>query len=83
MLYSPNGNYLAVGSHDWNIYIYDVSKNYGYKGYLKGNTGAILSFDWSADSQNLRSNSAAYELLFFNVDSMTHDPNGASNHKST
>ena len=30
--YSPDGNYLAVGSHDTNIYIYDVANGYSLIG---------------------------------------------------
>ena len=29
MCYSPNENYLGVGSHDNNIYLLDVTKDYG------------------------------------------------------
>lgn len=28
MAYSPNGEYLAVGSHDNNIYVYNVNNGY-------------------------------------------------------
>jgi WD40 repeat protein len=81
MVYSPDGNYLAVGTHSNTIVVYNTS-NYSTKGTLKGHNSSILSIDWSKDSSYIRSNCEAYELLFFNIDSMKQDPSGASNTKS-
>jgi len=47
--YSPDGARLAVGSHDNNVYIYDVGNKYALLGSLKGNSSFIVSVDWSAD----------------------------------
>ncbi|GAX81084.1 hypothetical protein CEUSTIGMA_g8518.t1 [Chlamydomonas eustigma] len=63
--YSPCGRYLAAGSHDQIIYIYD--KLLGYKRVTRciGHSSTVTHFDWSADSSVLQSNDQAYELLYF------------------
>ncbi|XP_070578135.1 77 kDa echinoderm microtubule-associated protein-like isoform X3 [Ptychodera flava] len=70
--YSPDGNYLAIGSHDNYIYVYAVSEN-GYKynkvGRCNGHTSFITHLDWSSDSQYIQSNSGDYEVLFWNATS--------------
>eukprot|EP00826_Nyctotherus_ovalis_P024590 TRINITY_DN189_c0_g1_i1.p1 TRINITY_DN189_c0_g1~~TRINITY_DN189_c0_g1_i1.p1 ORF type:complete len:694 (+),score=220.79 TRINITY_DN189_c0_g1_i1:111-2192(+) len=80
MAYSPDGQYLAVGTHSNTIVVYNTS-NYSVKGTLTAHKSSILSIDWSKDSSYIRSNCEAYELLFFNIDSMKQDPSGASNTK--
>jgi len=69
---------LAVGSHDNNIYVYDVDSGYKKKCTLKGHNSYITSVDWSQDSSVIRSVCGAYELLFFDVDSGKQDTGGAS-----
>ena len=64
--FSPCGKYLAVGSHDNNIYIYDG--DYNHIGTCKGHNSFITALDWSCDSKYVRSNCGAYELLFFDRD---------------
>ena len=67
MKYSPCGRYLAVGSHDNAVYVYDVTKGYElYHKFAKHNS-FIVSLDWSADSSYIKSVCGAYEKLFFNV----------------
>ncbi|XP_078001343.1 77 kDa echinoderm microtubule-associated protein-like isoform X2 [Glandiceps talaboti] len=70
MEYSPDGHYLAVGSHDNYIYVYAVSEN-GYKynkvGRCNGHSSFITHLDWSADSQYIQSNSGDYEILFWSA----------------
>jgi len=69
MKFSPDGNMLAIGSKDNNIYMYQVSEQYrfGKIGKCTGHSGNILHIDWSLDNQTIRSNSADYELLFWNA----------------
>nr|XP_026693817.1 echinoderm microtubule-associated protein-like 2 isoform X4 [Ciona intestinalis] len=70
--FSPDGKFLAIGSHDNMIYIYNVSddgRKYNKHGKLSGHSSYITHFDWSADSQNIQSNSGDYELLYWDVQS--------------
>ncbi|CAI2383913.1 unnamed protein product [Moneuplotes crassus] len=82
--YNPSMTKLAAGSHDNNIYIYDIS-DHGYSFYcvLKGHNSYISSLDWSDDGAFIRSNCGAYELLFFDVENKEQDKSGASNLKNT
>ncbi|XP_069772553.1 echinoderm microtubule-associated protein-like 1 isoform X5 [Narcine bancroftii] len=68
MRYSPEGNHLAIGSHDNYIYIYTVSENgrkYSRVGKCSGHSSFITHLDWSNDSQYLISNSGDYEILYW------------------
>lgn len=68
--FSPNGQYLAAGSRDNNIYVYQVSEDcrkYTRIGRCQGHSSFVTHLDWSADSQFLQSNSGDYELLFWNA----------------
>ena len=78
MKYSPDGQKLAVGSHDNNIYVYSTN---GYKllGKCSKHNSFIVSIDWSADGNFIRSCCGAHELLFFNGNTYAQDTNGASN----
>uniref|UniRef100_A0A3Q0KRN3 Putative WD-repeat protein n=1 Tax=Schistosoma mansoni TaxID=6183 RepID=A0A3Q0KRN3_SCHMA len=66
--YSPDGNYLALGSRDNVIYVYNVLER-GYKynrvGRCCGHTSFILHIDWSVDGRFIRSVSGDYEILFW------------------
>jgi WD40 repeat protein len=73
--FSPDGASLAVGAHDNGIYLYSIISNSTAAGstepvqfqkrakFAKHNS-YITHFDFTADSQRLRSNCGAYELLF-------------------
>ena len=66
--YSPDGSYLALGSHDNFIYLFTVSeegKQYKKHGRLSGHSSYITHFDWSKDSLYLQSNSGDYEILYW------------------
>lgn len=78
LTYSPCGSFLACGSHDNNIYIYDVADGYSLKATCKAHNSYITSVDWSEDCSTLRSVCGAYELLFFDAESGEQDPGGAS-----
>ncbi|NXX80931.1 EMAL1 protein, partial [Urocolius indicus] len=68
MRYSPDGNFLAIGSHDNCIYIYGVSENgrkYTRVGKCSGHSSFITHLDWSVNSQYLVSNSGDYEILYW------------------
>ncbi|XP_074069165.1 echinoderm microtubule-associated protein-like 1 isoform X2 [Macrotis lagotis] len=68
MRYSPDGNFLAIGSHDNCIYIYSVYDNgrkYSRIGKCSGHSSFITHLDWSVNSQYLVSNSGDYEILYW------------------
>lgn len=83
MTFSPDQRYLAVGSHDNYIYIYDAQDSFSLVGKCKGHSSYITAVDFSQDGQYLRSNCGAYELLFWKIPSCDQDPSGRSNTKST
>ena len=85
MRYSPNGDKLAVGSHDNFIYLYNTvcDGKYTAHGILRGHSSYITALDWSIDSDYIRSSCGAYELLFFNPESKERQPGGASATTST
>uniref|UniRef100_A0A8C5A6E3 EMAP like 1 n=1 Tax=Gadus morhua TaxID=8049 RepID=A0A8C5A6E3_GADMO len=67
MCYGPDGNFLAIGSHDNYIYIYAVTeqgRKYSRVGKCSGHSSFITHLDWSVDSQYLVSNSGDYEILY-------------------
>ncbi|XP_046859210.1 echinoderm microtubule-associated protein-like 2 [Xenia sp. Carnegie-2017] len=68
--FSPDGCYLAIGSHDNFIYVFAVTENgKNYKKYIRfsGHSSYITHFDWSKDSQFIQSNSGDYEMLYWDV----------------
>ncbi|TSN67131.1 Echinoderm microtubule-associated protein-like 1 [Bagarius yarrelli] len=68
MRFAPDGNFLAIGSHDNYIYIYSVAENgrkYSRVGKCSGHSSFITHLDWSIDSQYLVSNSGDYEILYW------------------
>ncbi|XP_061698832.1 echinoderm microtubule-associated protein-like 1 isoform X8 [Syngnathoides biaculeatus] len=66
--FGPDGNFLAIGSHDSYIYVYAVAENgrkYNRVGKCSGHSSFITHLDWSVDSQYLVSNSGDYEILYW------------------
>ncbi|XP_050404187.1 echinoderm microtubule-associated protein-like 2 isoform X5 [Patella vulgata] len=66
--FSPDGKYLAVGSRDNYIYLYQVSDGgtkYTKVGRCSGHSSFITHVDWSEDGQYLVSNSGDYEVLYW------------------
>lgn len=50
MAYSPDNKYLAVGSHDNRVYVYDVENNYERVSRFNKHSSYIHCLDWSCDS---------------------------------
>uniref|UniRef100_A0AAY4AFF5 HELP domain-containing protein n=1 Tax=Denticeps clupeoides TaxID=299321 RepID=A0AAY4AFF5_9TELE len=70
MRYSPDGSFLAVGSHDNFIYIYSVTESgrrYTRFGKCTGHSSFITHLDWSKDGKYIMSNSGDYEILYWDV----------------
>jgi len=62
--YSPCGRFLAAGSHDQLIYIYDVKPGYRLRCKCTGHSSTVTHIDWAADSSVIMSNDQAYEILY-------------------
>ncbi|CAL9694578.1 unnamed protein product [Knipowitschia caucasica] len=70
MRYSPDGSFLAVGSHDNFIYIYSVTddgRRYSRFGKCNGHSSFITHLDWSKDGKYIMSNSGDYEILYWEI----------------
>lgn len=78
MAFSPDNQYLAVGSHDNRVYVYKT-EDWSLQSTCKGHSSFIIALDWCADSKLIRTNSGDYELLFWNAESGEQDPSGKSN----
>ena len=69
MKYSPDGQYIAVGSNDNYVDIYSVPQRYKKVGQCSGNSSFITHLDWSEDSNYVQTNSGAAERLIFKMPS--------------
>jgi WD40 repeat protein len=67
MRYSPNGKWLAVGSHDNKVYILDTAAKYAKKGQATKSSSYITALDWSLDGNAFRTTDGSYELLYYSV----------------
>ncbi|XP_074915445.1 echinoderm microtubule-associated protein-like 3 isoform X1 [Buteo buteo] len=68
--FSPDGSFLAIGSHDNFIYIYSVTeggRKYTRFGRCMGHSSFITHLDWSKDGRFVMSNSGDYEILYWDV----------------
>jgi len=79
--YSPCGKYLACGSHDNMIWVYDVENDYSLYYKCSKHNSFVTSLDWSVDSTYIRSVCGAYEKLYFNIKDKSFDSAGLSNTK--
>ena len=48
--YSPDGKFMAVGSHDNAVYIYEPAKDYSLYAKFAKHNSFVTSIDWSTDS---------------------------------
>ena len=67
--FSPDGQYLATGSKDSNIYLYKSAdkKDFQKQAVCRGHSGGITHIDFSHNSQFLQSNGNDYALLFWDT----------------
>ncbi|XP_064623638.1 echinoderm microtubule-associated protein-like 2 isoform X5 [Lineus longissimus] len=79
--YSPDGRFIAIGSRDNSIYVYQTTeggRKYSRVGKCTGHSSFITHLDWSEDSQFIQSNSGDYEILYWSS-SNCHQVPSASN----
>jgi len=70
MSYSPDNQYLAIGSHDDSIYIYKISDSGEYTLFTAitfVHSSAITALDWSRDSRYLRAIDQSYAKIFYDM----------------
>jgi WD40 repeat protein len=78
--FSPDGKWLAVGSHDNFIYILNTA-GYAEVGKIMKSSSYITALDWSCDSSAIHTCDGSYELLYYCVDAngkIEHAPDGAT-----
>jgi len=64
--FSPDGQWLAVASHDNRVYLYDTMQ-YKLARSLSVSSSFVSHIDWSACSQYLRTNDGSYEVFYFDL----------------
>lgn len=82
--YSPDGKFLACGSRDNYIHIFDTNnhvpskdmtkparRRYKRIGICRGHSSYVTHIDWTANSKMLQSNDGAYELLYWEPENVT------------
>ncbi|EKX32589.1 hypothetical protein GUITHDRAFT_82168, partial [Guillardia theta CCMP2712] len=69
--FAPSGRYLAVGSEDSMVDLYDCASDYDWVATLQGHAASVLHLDWSIDSRFLQSCGSEQDLLFWNVEEQT------------
>jgi WD40 repeat protein len=67
--YSPSASFLAIGSNDCCVYMYDVSSGYKLFFRLEGHTGPVVALDWSIKEDMLKTCSFEGELLHWELQS--------------
>lgn len=81
LVYSPNEDFLAVGSHDDSIYIYKISDAGEYTLHWAitfVHSSAVNAMDWSVDSKYLRAVDQAYAKIFYDVEACQQVNDGQS-----
>lgn len=75
--FSSDGETLALGSRDNNVYLYDVTNGYAARAVFSKHTSFVTHLDFSSDSQWIMSNSGADDLLWCDAATGAHLASGA------
>ena len=65
LAFSPDGAFLAVGSNDNIVDVYDVNDDYNPVGKCSKASSFITQLDWAEDSQHLAAVDGAGERLVY------------------
>lgn len=68
MAYSPNGLYLATGSDDYSVAIWDVATGERVLHTLTGHGGYVRIINWSSDSKMIISGALDNVIRIFDVE---------------
>ncbi len=74
--FSPDGQSFAVGSADHKIFVYH-RESYRLKGTCDKANSFIQTFDYSADSTYIQSDSGDFEHLYYEAEDGKHFPQGS------
>ena len=77
--FSPDGQFLCVGSHDNKLYLYELTPAIKQVKKFGKSSSFITHIDWSQDSSAIRTNDGSYEILYYSIPDGTQDTGGASN----
>ncbi len=69
--FPSGGHYIAVGSHDNVVDVYDTMRDHALVGTCKGHASFITHLGWSQDARYLWTNSGDYELMFWKMPTAT------------
>jgi WD40 repeat protein len=81
MVYSPNEQFLAIGSHDDSIYVYKISDQGEYTLHYAitfVHSSAITGMDWTRDSKYLRAIDQAYAKIFYDIEACQQVTDGST-----
>ena len=65
--FDPTGDFVAIGAHDSQAYIYNTA-DMSRVSRCKGNSSWISHIDWDSNGLAIQTNSGAYELLFYTAE---------------
>eukprot|EP00981_Chlorochromonas_danica_P004471 scaffold902_cov254-Ochromonas_danica.AAC.17 len=68
IMFSPEGETLAIGCSDGSILLYSIPDDYDLIAICQRHVSSIISLDFSSQGEWIRSNGENGDLFFFNVD---------------
>ena len=75
--FNPEGNFLAIGSHDNSIYLYTFPELKLHHKPLRKHSEFIKGIDFSTDGKKLHSICGGFDLLFWDIEGPKQLPKGA------
>ncbi len=75
--YSPDGQLLAVGTHDNSVFVFSVP-GYKFKRRLAAHASSVICLDWTKDGKYMRSLGEDFDLIFWKVPELVQEEAGAT-----